>query len=513
MLFPRFSEYPRVPLPTKGGTWPDSGHRARAGKDWLHVQAPGIRICSWMPLNSLDGERSMSRILIVAEEPGIRAVLRGLLESHDHGISEAGSIAEALELDPQRYDLILSDLHLPDAPGTRLVAPAAPIPVVIMAREASIRSAVDAMKLGAVDVVARSVDDDELIATLARTLNPRVAKQTEAPVTSHSGSRMIGHCHAMQAVHTRIRKTAPADVTVLIQGESGTGKELVARALHQQSRRAQAPLVCVNCASIPETLIESELFGHEKGAFTGASAARTGLVEAADHGTLFLDEIGELPLDAQARLLRVLQEGEIRRVGSVETRHVDVRLIAATHRDLHALSKTGEFRLDLYYRLNVMQIDLPPLRERGDDILEIADVLLEKTCCRHARENLRLSRAARQTIRDYPWPGNVRELENALERGAILAEGQLIHPDDLGLSVPTRLAAGKLAAIPIAAKVEEGEQDLSLEDYFQHFVLEHQEQMSETELAHRLGISRKCLWERRQRLGIPRKKGPRRSTG
>jgi DNA-binding NtrC family response regulator len=466
-----------------------------------------------MALNPLDGERPMSRILIVEEEPRLRSALRRLLEPRDHRISEAGSVTEALELDPQCFDLILSNLHLPDAPGTRLIAPAAPIPVVIMAGDTSIRSAVDAMKLGAVDFVATPVDDDDLIATLARALNPQAAEPTEASGVSQSGSRMIGHCRAMQAVHTRIRKTAPADVTVLIQGESGTGKELVARAIHQQSKRDQAPLICVNCASIPETLIESELFGHEKGAFTGASVARTGLVEAADHGTLFLDEIGELPLDAQARLLRVLQEGEIRRVGSVETRHVDVRLIAATHRDLHGLSKTGEFRLDLYYRLNVMQIDLPPLRERGDDILEIADVLLNKTCHRHARESLRLSRAARQTIRDYPWPGNVRELENALERGVILAEGYLIHPDDLGLSVPTRPAAGKLAAIPFAAPTDEGEQDLSLEDYFQHFVLEHQEQMSETELAHRLGISRKCLWERRQRLGIPRKKGPRRSMG
>jgi len=325
---------------------------------------------------------------------------------------------------------------------------------------------------------------------------------------------MIGNCAAMQVVYTRIRKTAPADVTVLIQGESGTGKELVARAIHQQSKRATAPLICVNCAAIPETLIESELFGHEKGAFTGASAARTGLVEAAGGGTLFLDEIGELPLDAQARLLRVLQEGEIRRVGSVETRHVDVRLIAATHRDLRALSKTGEFRLDLYYRLNVMQIDLPPLRERDDDILEIADVLLGKACRRHGHSGLRLSGAARRTIHDYPWPGNVRELENALERGVILAEGHLIHPDDLGLVPPTRSLSKPTTSGPETPEPEgDTEEDLSLEDYFQHFVLEHQDQMSETELAQKLGISRKCLWERRQRLGIPRKKTHRRNAG
>jgi DNA-binding NtrC family response regulator len=464
----------------------------------------------------------MSRILIVEDEAIIRAALRRLLERHDYRVSEAGSVVEALALEPQGFDLVISDLRLPGEPGTELIARAAPVPVLIMTSYASMRSAVDALKQGAVDYVAKPFDHDELLETVARVLHQQASHRSEPPdITDKGGDRqqMIGECPAMQAVYTRIRKTAPADVTVLIQGESGTGKELVARAIHQQSKRAGAPLICVNCAAIPETLIESELFGHEKGAFTGASAARTGLVEAADSGTLFLDEIGELPLDAQARLLRVLQEGEIRRIGSVETRHVDVRLIAATHRDLRALSKTGEFRLDLYYRLNVMQIDLPPLRDREDDILVIADVLLEKACRRHERNGLRLSRAARREIRDYPWPGNVRELENALERGVILAEGHLIHPDDLGLA-PGRPVTSRPAPPPAASRSqpaepepEDGSEDLSLEDYFQHFVLEHQDQMSETELAQKLGISRKCLWERRQRLGIPRKKQARRSSG
>ncbi|WP_163559914.1 sigma-54 dependent transcriptional regulator [Halomonas sp. NO4] len=463
----------------------------------------------------------MSRILIVEDEAIIRTALRRLLERHDYRVSEAGSVDDALALEPNGFDLVISDLRLPGEPGTELIARAAPTPVLIMTSYASMRSAVDALKQGAVDYVAKPFDHDELLETVARVLHQQASRYTEPPdITDKAGARhqMIGECSAMQAVYTRIRKTAPADVTVLIQGESGTGKELVARALHQQSQRTHAPLICVNCAAIPETLIESELFGHEKGAFTGASAARTGLVEAADGGTLFLDEIGELPLDAQARLLRVLQEGEIRRIGSVETRHVDVRLIAATHRDLRALSKTGEFRLDLYYRLNVMQIDLPPLRDREDDILMIADVLLEKACRRHGRSGLRLSRATRQEIRQYPWPGNVRELENALERGVILAEGHLIHPDDLGLT-PGPASVARPPAEPTPRSLEsaaddaaEGEEDLSLEDYFQHFVLEHQDQMSETELAQKLGISRKCLWERRQRLGIPRKKPARRTA-
>ena len=462
----------------------------------------------------------MSRILIVEDEAIIRTALRRLLERHDYQVSEAGCVDEALAQEPRSFDLVISDLRLPGEPGTDLIEQAAPVPVLIMTSYASMRSAVESLKQGAVDYVAKPFDHDELLETVARVLHQYKSPHAPPPdIANAEGSRqpMIGECAAMQVVYTRIRKTAPADVTVLIQGESGTGKELVARAIHQQSQRTQAPLICVNCAAIPETLIESELFGHEKGAFTGASAARTGLVEAADGGTLFLDEIGELPLDAQARLLRVLQEGEIRRIGSVETRHVDVRLIAATHRDLRALSKTGEFRLDLYYRLNVMQIDLPPLRDREDDILLIADVLLEKACQRHRREGLRLSRAARREIRDYPWPGNVRELENALERGVILAEGHLIHPDDLGLRpnmVPQTRGVPAPKPVPSQAEDERAdlEEDLSLEDYFQHFVLEHQDHMSETELAQKLGISRKCLWERRQRLGIPRKKQARRSS-
>lgn len=460
----------------------------------------------------------MSRILIVEDEGIIRSALKRLLERHGYQVSEAESVDEALGLDPQRFDLIISDLRLPGDPGTTLIEAATPVPVLIMTSYASMRSAVDALKQGAIDYIAKPFDHDELLDTVAKALaaNPCVAELPTAADSAPPAQTMIGECAAMQTVYTRIRKTAPADVTVLIQGESGTGKELVARAIHQQSKRAHAPLICVNCAAIPETLIESELFGHEKGAFTGASVARTGLVEAADGGTLFLDEIGELPLDAQARLLRVLQEGEIRKIGSVETRHVDVRLIAATHRDLRTLSRTGEFRLDLYYRLNVMQIGLPPLRDREDDILTLAAALLDSACRRHGRQGLKLSRAACREIRYYPWPGNVRELENALERGVILAEGHLIHSDDLGLNLgpstwPTQPAAAPPSQPqhPPVSVESETEDDLSLEDYFQHFVLEHQDQMSETELAQKLGISRKSLWERRQRLGIPRKKSAR----
>jgi DNA-binding NtrC family response regulator len=265
-------------------------------------------------------------------------------------------------------------------------------------------------------------------------------------------------------------------------------------------------MISVNCAAIPENLIESELFGHEKGAFTGATATRTGLVEAANGSTLFLDEIGELPLEAQARLLRVLQENEIRKVGSVQSKKVDVRLVAATHRDLKQLVEDNLFREDLYYRINVMTLLIPPLRERGNDILELADAILQRTCKRLKTPMLEFSDGASRAIAKYPWPGNVRELENAIERAVVLAESDKIGEELLAIDMQAKI--GEDNEQPIAgpeASIEPIE-ELSLEDYFQRFVLEHQDSMNETQLAKKLGISRKCLWERRQRFGIPRKK-------
>jgi len=308
----------------------------------------------------------------------------------------------------------------------------------------------------------------------------------------------VGNCRAMQEVFERIDKVAPTDTTVLIVGESGTGKELVARALHERSLRSNAPMITMNCAAIPATLVESELFGHEKGSFTGAVGPQEGVIEAADGGTLFLDEIGELPIEAQARLLRVLQEGEIRRVGAARTKRVDIRLIAATHRDLPAMVEAGEFRGDLFYRLHVMEIRLPPLRERGADLEELAETLLARSCERLHRPRLAFSDSALQAVREYSWPGNVRELEHAIERAVILCEGEEIPAGLLALG--SRAPPGA----PTAKDQTRGRTALSLEEYFKAFVEEHQGEMTETELAERLGISRKALWERRQRMGIPR---------
>ena len=466
----------------------------------------------------------MPHILIVEDENIIRSALRRLLERNQYQVSEAGSVQEAQErFSIPSFDLIVSDLRLPGAPGTELIKLGEGRPVLIMTSYASLRSAVDSMKMGAVDYIAKPFDHDEMLQAVARILRDRqpaaVASEpvklsprgAEKPAAAPQGEiGIIGSCAPMQDLYGKIRKVAPTDSNVLIQGESGTGKELVARALHNLSRRAKATMISVNCAAIPETLIESELFGHEKGAFTGASAGRAGLVEAADGGTLFLDEIGELPLEAQARLLRVLQEGEIRRVGSVQSQKVDVRLIAATHRDLKSLAKVGQFREDLYYRLHVIALKLPPLRERGSDVIEIANVFLARQAARLGREGLRFGPDAESAIRHYSWPGNVRELENAVERAVILSEGSQLTADLLGIDIELNgLDEDEDFSTPAAAAPtsnHEPTEDLSLEDYFQHFVLEHQDHMTETELARKLGVSRKCLWERRQRLGIPRRK-------
>lgn len=468
----------------------------------------------------------MPHILIVEDETIIRSALRRLLERNQYQVSEAGSVQEAQErFSIPTFDLIVSDLRLPGAPGTELIKLGQGTPVLIMTSYASLRSAVDSMKMGAVDYIAKPFDHDEMLQAVARILRDRQSAENAAPdrpaskagaaadkaIAGNSNGEIgiIGSCPPMQDMYSKIRKVAPTDSNVLIQGESGTGKELVARALHNLSKRAKAPMISVNCAAIPETLIESELFGHEKGAFTGASAGRAGLVEAADGGTLFLDEIGELPLEAQARLLRVLQEGEIRRVGSVQSQKVDVRLIAATHRDLKSLSKIGQFREDLYYRLHVIALKLPALRERGADVNEIANAFLARQSARIGRSDLRFAADAEQAIRHYSWPGNVRELENAVERAVILCESPEISADLLGIDIELSDLEDDdfvgLAPQPGNTSHEPTE-DLPLEDYFQHFVLEHQDHMTETELARKLGVSRKCLWERRQRLGIPRRK-------
>ncbi|MAT94996.1 MAG: response regulator [Halioglobus sp.] len=473
----------------------------------------------------------MHQILVVEDESVIRVALRRLLERNGYAVSEAGSVQDAeKDHDLTTFDLVISDLRLPGAPGTDLIKKAGDVPVLIMTSYASLRSAVDSMRMGAVDYIAKPFDHADMISAVERIIadhpTARAVEAREEGSRAAAGQGMpgiIGNCQAMSVLFEHIEKVAPTDSTVLVLGETGTGKELVARSVHQRSQRADKTLVSVNCAAIPDTLIESELFGYEKGAFTGANASRMGLIEAADGGTLFLDEIGELPMEAQARLLRFIQEGEIRRIGSVHSRKVNVRLICATHRNLQSLAAEGQFRQDLYYRINVLRLSLPPLRARGKDILHLAEQLLEHQIERLGKGPMRLSPRAIQAITTYQWPGNVRELEHAIERAVILSPGEEIDNEALGIDLElvniNRLrgqqgmsAQDKPATSGIGPEPQE---DLSLEDYFQRFVLEHQDSMSETELAQKLGVSRKCLWERRQRFGIPRNKsgGSRRKSG
>ncbi len=440
----------------------------------------------------------MSRILIVEDEVIIRSELRRLLLRHGYQVSEAATVAEARSLGPSGFDLVISDLRLPESSGTALLADVGDTPVLIMTAFATVKSAVEAMKVGAADYISKPFDPEEMLLLVERLTREGVrARRTRALEMDVEATwqvdGMVARCGPMLEVLDRVRRVAPTGATVLVLGESGTGKELVARAIHGKSERKDAPFVAVNCAAIPDGLIESELFGHEKGAFTGAVERHRGLVEAAHGGTLFLDEVGELPPAAQARLLRVLQESEIRNVGSSEIRRVDVRVIAATHRDLPQMVRDKTFREDLYFRLRVVDIHLPPLRDRGDDLPALARHLLDKTCRRLGRPRLGLSDDAVCAIRDHPWPGNVRELENAIERAVILTDGDLLDARGLGLEG----GDGE-------ARIDPAVPESSLDDYFRRFVETHQADLSETEIARRLGISRKALWERRRRFGIPR---------
>ena len=434
----------------------------------------------------------MHHLLIIEDEEVIRIALQRLLERHGHQVSVAESVeaAEAAS-DLTDYQLIITDLRLPGKPGTAILDLAADVPVVIMTSYASVSSAVEAMKCGAADYIAKPFDHDELVMMVDRILREKQKERRTAALQTdvdqaYPVEGMVGRSAAMNEVSARIRKVAPTEATVLIVDESGTGKELAARALHKYSSRSEAAFVAFNCAAIPEQAIEAELFGQNH-----PDEARPGLMQAAEGGTLFLDEIGELPMQAQARLLRMLQGGAADAESGGTT---DVRIVAATHRDLRRLVQENAFRSDLYFRLRVVELALPPLRERGDDVVELAVFLLETARKKIGRGQLRLSREAFDAIRRYSWPGNVRELANAVERATILCESDTITPELLAID----------HRVTQTGKDKEVNDALSLEEYFRVFVLEHQDTMTETQLAQALGISRKTLWERRQRFGLPR---------
>jgi DNA-binding NtrC family response regulator len=355
-------------------------------------------------------------------------------------VSSAASASEALEQvrshDP---DVVLSDLKMPGMDGLELLreirARFPEIPVVLLTAHGTVETAVEAMKLGAHDFLTKPFDRDRVLEVVGKALaqGERSRREFQGPLAQGERTGILGRSPAMAAVRELIERVAPAPATVLITGETGTGKELVAEALHRLSQRLHAPLVRINCGALPETLVEAELFGYERGAFTGADRAKPGRFELADGGTLFLDEVAELTPATQVKLLRVLQDGVLDRVGGTQPRRIDVRLVAATNRDLAAMAGQGCFREDLLYRLKVVEIRVPPLRERRADIPLLVDFFLEKHSRRLDRPLAKVSPSALAALQALPWPGNVRELENAVERALLLGQGPVLTEFDLGL--------------------------------------------------------------------------------
>src|SRR6266480_7264534 len=369
-------------------------------------------------------------ILVVDDEKSQREILEMILSGEGYDVTTASSGEAAIKFaKDRRFDLALTDLKMTGMDGIELLQHLlgldSSIIVILLTAHGSIESAKEALRRGAFDYLEKPYDKTALLETINRALKRLDELDTE----------IVSASPKMEAVKRMILKVARSNSTVLIRGESGTGKELIARATHNQSPRAQDMFQAVNCAAINENLLESELFGHEKGSFTGAHAEKKGLFEIADRGTLFLDEIAELDVGIQAKLLRALQERKIRRVGGTHEMNVDVRVIAATNRDLRAMVADGRFRDDLYYRINVLSIDVPPLRERRDDIPVLIDHFLKK----HTRNTSRLVKGlnpeARRMMNDYGWPGNVRQLESAIERAILLCEGDMITPEDLPTEV------------------------------------------------------------------------------
>ena len=381
----------------------------------------------------------MARILVVDDEPHMRRILATNLQQDGHAVFEAGGVEDARKkIASGEYDAVITDQKMPDGTGLdvlRLVQQDDPtVSVVFLTAVGSIELAVESMRGGAFDFLTKPFLPEAFRATAHRaTDHTQLLRENirlrNAVVRLEGSAEIVGQSVGIQQVRDQIARVAPTDATVLITGETGTGKELVARAIHKSSPRAEKPFIAVNCAALSESLLESELFGHERGAFTGADRAREGLFEAAHLGTLFLDEIAELSTAAQAKLLRVLTDGQVTRVGSTRPRSVDVRVLAATHRDLEARVRENLFREDLYYRLAVFPIAIPPLRQRRQDIPELSELMLERAAAELKLPRRRLSDEALQVLREYDFPGNVRELNNVVERACILARTDEIGPE------------------------------------------------------------------------------------
>ena len=451
------------------------------------------------------------QVLVVDDEPSVRESLRMVLKDR-YDVLAAASGNEALDtVQNKEADVVLLDLLMPGLDGLEVLERIKQLDttpqVIMLTATKTVKTAVTAMKLGAFDYITKPFDVEELLLIVERAVQAAaLAREVEA-LRSEVGVRysfenIIGSSAKMQAVLKTVSMVAPLKTTVLITGESGTGKELIAKAIHYHSPRAQKPMVTINCAAIPENLLESELFGHERGAFTDAYAKKLGQFEHADQGTLFLDEIGEMQPSTQAKILRVLEHSEFTRIGGSQPTRVDVRLIAATNRDLHQGMRDGTFRSDLYFRLNVVAVPLPPLRDRRDDIASLVRHFLRAKSRDLGMAEKTFSNEALDLLLQYLWPGNVRELETVVERALVLSHGPVMTAEDL----PQYLAAGNGRAHPVQQSVLRGETRLSeAVDQFEQELIRSallQTEYNQTRAAERLGTTRRILKYKMDKLGI-----------
>lgn len=444
------------------------------------------------------------RLLLVEDEEKLRRVMQLHLQAAGYEVEQAGSAEEGLRL-AEHADLVISDLRLPGMDGLALLSAlqhqTPHTPVIVMTAFGTVENAVEAMKSGAADFLLKPFSLDHVTSVVRKALEVRALRDENQKLKEELGVRyelhnLIGRSPAMQEVFATVSRVAATRATVLLAGESGVGKDMIARAIHFHSPRREKPFVKINCTALPENLMESELFGYEKGAFTGANISKPGRFEQADTGTVFLDEIGDVPLPVQVKLLRILQEREFERLGSNKTRHIDVRVIAATNVDLRAALENGTFREDLYYRLNVLPLNIPPLRVRKEDIPFLARHFVAK----YARENpgcaSELASGAMQKLIDHDWPGNVRELENVIERSLLLCTHATLESEDIRLDSVRRSApAGTAAFLPDGMTLDQYEQSILKEAL-------KRANGNKSQAARLLGITRNALRYRLTQMGL-----------
>jgi DNA-binding NtrC family response regulator len=461
----------------------------------------------------VDNSAPKKRVLLIDDEARVRTSLKMVLEP-SYEISQAADAQEGLEVfRKEGPDLVLLDVILPGTDGLAVLqtlrSESKMTPVIMLTGTKSVKTAVDAMKLGAADYLSKPFDVEELRIVVDRALNSleleREVKQLRAQVVQrYAFHNLIGKSQGMQEIYAKIEQVSDSRTTVLVTGESGTGKELVAKALHYNSSRRERPFVALNCAALPETLIESELFGHEKGSFTDATARRVGQFELANTGTLFLDEIGDLSPVTQAKLLRVFQEREFTRIGGVQPIKVDVRIVAATNQNLDELVRKGQFREDLYYRINVIALYLPPLRERGEDIPLLAKHFLAKRVEEESRPHIEFGKDALELLTRYPWPGNVRELENIVEQAFIWSQNAAqITPEHLPTILKSDSRSSSLRDDTLAGRMS---LEKAVMEFEREIILDALKRTNyvQTHAANLLGISRRMLKYRMDTLGIGR---------